>query len=86
MRRSLGLSITRLFAVDWRAEQDAGREALTQAVGRGAFEAGLQGLLVPSHAHRKAKGVNVVVFPGHLDARCRLAVLNSKDLDHLRKP
>lgn len=86
VRRSLRLSLTTLFATDWRAEQDAGCEAVTQAVGRAAFEAGFHGLLVPSHADRKAKGINLVAFPGNFDPGCRLAVLDPDALDDLRRP
>jgi RES domain-containing protein len=82
LRRSLRISVARLLAVDWRAEQNAGREAVTQAIGRAAFEAGFQGLLVRSHAAKM--GVNIVVFPSALDGLCRLEVLNGKDLDKLR--
>jgi hypothetical protein len=48
---------------------DKRREALTQAVGRIAFEAGLEGLLVPSAQVRKSK--NLVVFPENLRLGCR---------------
>jgi hypothetical protein len=52
--------------VDWgrRDPQAAGREALTQAVARAAFETSAEGVIVPSA--QKAGGVNVVVFPPHL--------------------
>ena len=83
VRRALGLSITRLFSIDWRAEQNAGREALTQALGRAAFAAGFDGLLVPSDADRRAKGVNLVVIPANLGAGSRLAVLNPDELKGL---
>ena len=33
---------------DWRAVQTAGRESTSQAIGRAAWTAGLEGLLVPS--------------------------------------
>jgi RES domain-containing protein len=63
-RRSLGVNRGRLVGEDWRALNTRGREALTQAVGRLAWEAGWEGLLVPSSAD--AGGVNLVVFPGNV--------------------
>ncbi len=47
-RLSLGVSKGRIVQTDWREENAQGREALTQAIGRAAAEAGLEGLLVPS--------------------------------------
>lgn len=63
-----------LLAVPWRDEMDAGREPLTQALGRALFEAGFQGLLVPSRVPpppggRGAPGLNVVVFRRNVAAR-----------------
>lgn len=55
---------------DWRALQDAGRESISQAVGRAAFLAGLEGLIVPSHASRK--GYNAVLFPANLRPGSRI--------------
>jgi RES domain-containing protein len=63
-RRSLGVNRGRLTGEDWRARNARGREALTQAIGRLAWEAGWEGLLVPSAAD--PGGVNLVVFPGNL--------------------
>jgi len=55
-----------LTGCDWDAEQMAGREALTQAVARAAFETRAEGLIVPSA--RFPGGVNILVFPAHLIA------------------
>jgi RES domain-containing protein len=71
-RRILRLSRRRLRSEPWRHAADAGREALTQAIGRAAFEAGLEALLVPSAANRV--GANLVVFPERLRPDSRLAV------------
>jgi RES domain-containing protein len=46
---------------DWRATQQAGREATSQAVGRAAFHVGLEGLLVRSYA--SPRYINLVAFP-----------------------
>lgn len=63
---ALGLELGDLAADPWWRTQGAGRESLTQAVGRAAFEAGLEGLIVPSAA---VPGVlNLAVFPDRLPA------------------
>jgi hypothetical protein len=62
----------------WWLLQDQGREALTQAVGRLARDAGLVGLIVPSAA--RARGANVVVFPDRLVPADRLAIVNADRL------
>ena len=71
VRRTLRVSRRRLRAEPWRRAADAGREALTQAIGRSAFEAGLEALLVPSAADRA--GSNLIVFPEALRPASRLA-------------
>ena len=70
-RRILRVSRRRLCGEPWRRAAEAGREALTQAIGRAAFEAGLEALLVPSAASRA--GANLVVFPERLRPGSRLA-------------
>lgn len=62
-RRKLRLTLVELQHDDWRAAQDAGDESLTQAVGRIAFEAEFDGLLVPSVSKRGE--TNVVALPGN---------------------
>ena len=57
----LGLSIADLTQLNWRAEQLADREALTQAIGRQACAAGLEAIIVPSA--RAPLKRNIVVFP-----------------------
>ena len=61
--RTLGFTAKRLTSCDWKAEQDAGREALTQAVARAAFETMSEGLIAPSARH--PGGANIVLFPCH---------------------
>jgi RES domain-containing protein len=63
-RSALGITRGRLTAEDWRAANARGEEALTQAVGRLAWENGWEGLLVSSSAD--PGGVNLIVFPGNL--------------------
>ena len=71
-RRTLRVSRRRMRNEPWRRKQNAGREALTQAIGRAAFEAGLEALLVPSAA--VAGGSNLLVFPALLRPGSRLRV------------
>lgn len=67
VRRRLCLGLRRIRTVDWRRIQNVGREAVTQALGRAAHEAGIEGLLVPSSPRRS--GVNLAWFPGNLSTR-----------------
>ncbi len=78
LRKVLQISEKRLVEEDWRTAQDAGNEALTQALGRAAFELGFEGLLFPSAAKRT--GGNLCVFPGNKLKKSRLRVLNAKSL------
>jgi hypothetical protein len=45
---------------DWRRMNASGKEALTQAIGRAAFEAGFEGFIVPSAQDKR--GQNLAVF------------------------
>jgi RES domain-containing protein len=60
VRRLLGVSARQLREVPWRAMQHAGQEPVTQAIGRLARAAGMQGLLVMSA--RQRRGLNLVLF------------------------
>jgi filamentous hemagglutinin len=62
--RALGVSRARLTGEDWRASNVRGEEALTQAIGRLAWQAEWEGLLVPSA--QDPGGVNLIIFPGNL--------------------
>ena len=46
VRQQLRVSLSKLLGEDWREQQDRGNESLTQAIGRAAFETGLEALLV----------------------------------------
>ena len=61
--RALRVNKTELLHCDWFGAQTAGREALTQAIGRAAFENLAEALIVPSARHRG--GVNIVFYPSH---------------------
>jgi RES domain-containing protein len=71
----LGLGMDDLIQQDWRHEQRAGREALTQALGRAAFHCSLEGLLIPSAA--RPGGSNLAVFPTNLLSSSSISVSNS---------
>jgi RES domain-containing protein len=61
--RLLKVKKSDLLGCDWVGEQGAGREALTQALARAAFENLAEGLVVPSARH--SGGINVVYYPSH---------------------
>jgi RES domain-containing protein len=63
-RRTLGVNRGQLLGEDWRARNANGEEALTQAIGRLAWENQWEAMLVPSAA--EPKGVNLIIFPGNL--------------------
>lgn len=82
VRRKLGVSLERMLDTDWEQAQRAGMEALTQAIGRLAFEQRLEGLLVPSI--QLLKETNLVVFPDNLAAGSRVQVINRETLPQRR--
>jgi hypothetical protein len=77
-RRRLGLSLGRLLGERWWELQAQGEEALTQAVGRAAWEARLEGLLVPSAA--RPGGVNLVYFPERKLPESSLTIIHQESL------
>jgi filamentous hemagglutinin len=77
-RSVLRVSARRMLDEPWREEQAAGREALTQAIGRLARELGWEGLLVPSAARRG--GANLILFPDNLDRGSTLEIVNVGEL------
>jgi len=81
---SLPETMPNLMAEDWRAVMGRGDEPTAQAMGRAAFEAGLQGLVVPSKPD--PNGANLLIFPDRLGANCRLEVLNAGELEKLGRP
>jgi RES domain-containing protein len=79
VRRLLGVATRRMLHQRWREKQKEGREALTQAIGRLAYEANLEGILVPSAA--RSGGMNVILFPANFDPpRSWLRIINKDDL------
>jgi RES domain-containing protein len=65
VRSALKLSVDRLTAEEWWKLQKRGKEAITQAIGRLAWHAKWQALIVPSAA--RPAGVNLIVFPANLE-------------------
>jgi RES domain-containing protein len=82
VRRLLGASLKQLTDEPWRAVQHGGQEALTQAIGRLAREAGFHGLLAPSAARPKA--MNLVLFPERVAAG-QLAVVHPEKFPKFRR-
>lgn len=76
--KALGVTRRELAAVDWEAEQDAGQEALTQAIGRLAFDERLEALIVPSS--RVVGGKNLILFPGRRIAGSSWKISGAKHL------
>jgi RES domain-containing protein len=72
VRRRLRVLLREISSEDWRKLQDAGKESLTQAIGRAAYAAGFEGLVVPSA--RVSKGVNIVFFPERQSASSTIGV------------
>jgi RES domain-containing protein len=66
LRQALRFSEAVMRSADWRADNQRGREATTQAWGRAIARAGFEALIVPSAAD--AAGGNVLVFPQNLQA------------------
>ena len=81
IRSALRVSQRRMLAEPWRAIQAAGREALTQLLGRRTHETGCEGLLVPSAARKG--GANLIVFPDNLTSPSRIEIIN---IDQLPTP
>jgi RES domain-containing protein len=79
IRKTLRVSVAELVNDDWHKLNRKGQEALTQAIGRLAWQAEWEGLLVPSAvADGKA---NLIIFPGNLIApKSDLLLINRDQL------
>lgn len=78
IRRKLGFLRADLIGEDWLAIQRTGEESWTQAIGRGCFTTGFEGLLVPSAQNRRGK--NVVLFPDKLGADSSIELIAPDEL------
>ena len=74
VRKSLVLGENTIRSLDWRAENQQGVEALTQAWGFALAETGFEAVIVPSAAD--PVGSNVLVFPENLLAGSHFSVVN----------
>ena len=73
----LGFSKPELLAEDWQALQSGGEESWTQAIGRGSFERGFEGLI--ANSARNPDGLNIVLFPSVI-SRDNIRILGKSDL------
>jgi RES domain-containing protein len=78
LRRRLQVSLDRILHVDWRKENKAGQLSITQIIGQAAYEAGLEGILVPSA--QNPKDANLVIFPANLKTGSELILFNKEKL------
>ena len=76
------VSADELRSEDWRKVQDQGVESFTQALGRAAFDVGLNGMLVPSA--KVQNGINVVYFPENCSHPTEAKVWESEKLNRIR--
>jgi RES domain-containing protein len=78
VRQRIQVALNRILAVDWRKEVRAGREPITQLIGKAASEVGVEAMIVPSAAN--PQGHNLLVFPPNLRPGSTVRVLNSDRL------
>ena len=67
VRQRLGVALNDLLQ-EWKNKNDGDEETVSQAIGRLAEAAGLEGLVVPSVAAAPQAGSNLVVFPDNVSA------------------
>lgn len=76
--KSIGTTTAELITCDWEAAQDQGVEALTQAIGRLAWEERLEAIIVPS---RQVSGAsNLILFPGRRRPGSSWKIQGARDL------
>ncbi len=78
VRQRFQIPMARLVLADWRLEVFAGREPLTQTIGRAVHATGWEGVIVPSAADRS--GHNLLIFPDRLEGDSRITIVNSDKL------
>ena len=78
VRQRLRLSLDAIKTLDWRHQMRLGRNPITQKIGQAAFEAELEGLIVPSAADTRGK--NILIFPTNLQPGSKVSVLNADRL------
>jgi RES domain-containing protein len=80
----LKLTKARLTRCDWQNAQERGEEALTQCIGRLAWEERLEALIVPSR--QVAGGSNLVLFPGRRRRGSSWKIQGARDLPRRPEP
>lgn len=81
--KRLGVSRKEVIECDWETAQTGGAEALTQCIGRLAWEAKLEALLVPSR--QISGGVNLVLFPGRRRRGSSWKIAGARELPRKRR-
>jgi RES domain-containing protein len=76
--KKFGFTKKELVKEDWRALQKAGEESWTQAIGRGAYLARFEALIVSSA--RRNSGKNIVIFPKNVVATSTIDILGADQL------
>jgi RES domain-containing protein len=76
IRKTLGVSATKMRDDDWRALNRRGVESLTQAIGRAACQSSLEALIVPACDG----GKNLVWFPDNLRGASKATIRNAHKL------
>lgn len=76
IRKSLAVSGTKMRNDDWRTLNRRGAESLTQAIGRAAYQSGLEALIVPACDG----GKNLVWFPGNMRRASTATIRNAYKL------
>ena len=76
--KKIGFTKKELVNEDWRALQKAGEESWTQAIGRGAYLARFEALIVSSA--RRSSGKNIVIFPKNIVATSTIDILGADQL------
>jgi RES domain-containing protein len=68
-----------LLREDWEKVNGKGSETLAQAIGRAAWQIGLEGMVVPSARDRRSR--NLVWFPGNLCAGSSCTITGQHELE-----
>lgn len=84
VRKFLGVNRALLIREDWRSENAHAREGITQAIGRLAWVAEWEALIVPSTTD--AKATNLVIFPGNLTPPESYVLVVNRDQLPLKPP
>jgi len=73
VRNRLKMSMDRMIGEDWRVANDKhNRHALTQALGKVIYEAGIEAFIAPSAT--PGNGANLIVFPQRLRSSSRVEI------------